>query len=248
MRGYNVLHPIGWDAFGLPAENAAIKRGTAPEGVDATRTSTSSAASFKRMGMSFDWSRQLNTCDPEYYQWTQWLFLKLFDRGLAYRKDRAGQLVPDVRRSSRTSRWSAARCERCGTPVVRKDLTQWFFKITDYAQRLLDDMRRAGRLARARAYDAAQLDRPMRGRRGRVHDRTRRGTEVRIFTTRPDTLWGVTFFVFAAEHPLVPKLAELGGSLAEVAAADRAAARPRRSRTTSRRRAKRRRAPRASTP
>ena len=139
MRGSNVLHPIGWDGFGLPAENAAIQRGIRPkewtyQNIDQQRRS------FKRMGMSFDWSRQFNTCDPEYYRWTQWLFTRFFERGLAYRKNAPANWCPNDKTVLANEQVINGHCERCGAQVVRKDLTQWFFRITEYAQRLLDDM------------------------------------------------------------------------------------------------------------
>jgi leucyl-tRNA synthetase len=209
MRGHNVLHPIGWDSFGLPAENAAIKRGIHPKewtyaNVDQQR------ASFKRMGMSFDWTRQFNTSDPDFYRWTQWLFLKLFDRGLAYRRLAPTNWCPKDQTVLANEQVINGACERCGTAVVRKDLVQWFFKITDYAQQLLDDVE--------------QLDWPERvitmqrnwiGRSEGAEvefEVAETGDRIPVFTTRPDTLWGVTFFVFAPEHPLVPKLAEAGGA------------------------------------
>ncbi len=210
VRGHRVLHPIGWDAFGLPAENAAIKRGVAPKewthaNIDQQRRS------FKRMGMSFDWSRQFNSCDPEYYRWTQWLFVKFFERGLAYRKLAPANWCPNDQTVLANEQVVNGACERCGTAVVRKDLTQWFFKITDYAQRLLDDM-------------DTLIDWPERvltmqrnwiGRSEGAEvefEIAETGDRVEVFTTRPDTLWGVTFFVFAVEHPLVAKLAAAGAS------------------------------------
>ena len=213
MRGRNVLHPIGWDGFGLPAENAAIKRGIAPKewtyaNIDQQRRS------FKRMGMSFDWSRQLNTCDPEYYRWTQWLFLKLFERGLAYRRTAPANWCPNDATVLANEQVINGACERCGTPVVRKDLTQWFFKITDYAQRLLDDMGELDDWPER----VITMQRNWIGRSEGAEvefEIAETGDRVMVFTTRPDTLWGVTFFVFAVEHPLVPRLAEAGGSLAE---------------------------------
>ena len=214
MRGANVLHPIGWDAFGLPAENAAIKRGTPPAEWTFANIKQQ-AASFRRMGMSFDWSRRLHTCDPEYYRWTQWLFLRFFERGLADRRSSPVNWCPKDRTVLANEQVVQGACERCGTPVERRDLTQWFFKITDYAQRLLDDV------------DALE-DWPERvvtmqnnwiGRSEGAEvtftiEET--GEQITIFTTRPDTLWGVTFFVFAAEHPAVERLAELGGTTEEV--------------------------------
>src|SRR6266508_2147885 len=216
MRGHNVLHPIGWDAFGLPAENAAIKRGIHPKewtyaNIDQQRSS------FRRMGMSFDWSRQFNTCDPEYYRWTQWLFVKLFQRGLAYRKLAPANWCPKDQTVLANEQVINGHCERCGTAVIRKDLTQWFFKITDYAQRLLDDVDEL----------VDWPDRVITMQRNWIgrsegaaveFEIAETGDMVEVFTTRPDTLWGVTFFVFALEHPLVMKLAEAGGTAAEVKA------------------------------
>ena len=175
MQGYNVLHPIGWDAFGLPAENAAIKRGVPPAEWTYANIEQQ-AASFRRMGMSFDWTRRLATCDPEYYRWTQWLFLRFFDKGLAYRKNSPVNWCPNDQTVLANEQVIQGACERCGTIVERRDLTQWFYKITDYAQRLLDDMDDLDRLARARHHDAAQLDRAQRRCAGHVHDRRdRRG-------------------------------------------------------------------------
>jgi leucyl-tRNA synthetase len=210
MQGYNVLHPIGWDSFGLPAENAAIRRGTPP--ADWTYANVEQQAqSFRRLGLSFDWSRRLHTSDPEYYRWTQWLFLRLFERGLAYRKQAPVNWCPKDATVLANEQVIAGACERCGTPVERRDLTQWFFRITDYAQRLLDDVDEL----------TDWPDRVVTMQRnwvGRSEGATvtfrieETGDEVEIFTTRPDTLWGVTFFVFAVEHPLVPALAERGGT------------------------------------
>jgi leucyl-tRNA synthetase len=210
MRGNNVLHPIGWDSFGLNAENAAIKRGIDPKGWTYANVEQQ-AASYRRLGMSFDWSRRLHTSDPEYYRWTQWLFLRLFERGLAYRKKAPVNWCPKDQTVLANEQVINGACERCGTHVVRRDLTQWFFKITDYAQRLLDDV-------------GALVDWPervltmQRNWIGRsegasvTFEIAETGDEVEVFTTRPDTLWGVTFFVFAVEHPLVARLAELGGT------------------------------------
>jgi leucyl-tRNA synthetase len=215
MQGYNVLHPIGWDAFGLPAENAAIKRGISPKewtyaNIDQQRRS------FKRYGMSFDWDRQFNTCDPEYYRWTQWLFLRLFEAGLAYRKLAAANWCPKDQTVLANEQVIAGRCERCDTPVVRKDLTQWFFRTTAYADRLLDDM---GELEGGWTERVLAMQRNWIGRSTGAEvefEIAETGDRVTVFTTRPDTLWGVTFFVFAPEHPLLPALAEAGGTAAEV--------------------------------
>ena len=216
MQGENVLHPIGWDAFGLPAENAAIKRGVHPK--DWTYANIEQQArSFKRLGMSFDWTRQLNTCDPEYYRWTQWLFLRFFERGLAYRKLSPVNWCPTDQTVLANEQVINGRCERCGTPVVRKDLTQWFFRITDYSQRLLDDMDQLSEWPE-------RVKTMQRNWIGRSEGATIRfeiaetGDVIEVFTTRPDTFWGMTFFVFAPEHPLVSKLAGVGGVAGEAQA------------------------------
>jgi leucyl-tRNA synthetase len=214
MQGYNVLHPIGWDAFGLPAENAAIQRGVHPKewtyrNIDRQRES------FRRYGVSFDWTRQFNTCDPEYYRWTQWLFLQFYKAGLAYRKLAPANWCPTDQTVLANEQVVGGACERCGTPVVRKDLVQWFFRITAYADRLVKDIERLGRGWER----AATMQRNWIGRSEGAEVRFRiaeTGDEVPVFTTRPDTLWGVTFFAFAPEHPLVPRLAEVGGTAGPV--------------------------------
>jgi leucyl-tRNA synthetase len=214
MRGNNVLHPIGWDSFGLNAENAAIKRGIDPKEWTYANIEQQ-AASFKRLGMSFDWTHRVHTSDPEYYRWTQWLFLRLFERGLAYRKNAPVNWCPKDQTVLANEQVINGACERCGTPVVRRDLTQWFFRITDYAQRLLDDVD----LLVDWPDRVLTMQRNWIGRSEGASVRFRiaeTGDEVEVFTTRPDTLWGVTFFVFAVEHPLVAKLAELGGTLDRV--------------------------------
>jgi leucyl-tRNA synthetase len=216
MQGYNVLHPIGWDSFGLPAENAAIQRGTHPKEWTYGNIEKQSA-SFRRYGVSFDWSTRLHTSDSEYYRWTQWLFLKLHERGLAYRKLAPANWCPKDQTVLANEQVIGGVCERCGTPVVRKDLTQWFFKITDYAQALLDDMEQL----KGWTDRVLTMQRNWIGRsEGAEVDFkiAETGDQVTVFTTRPDTLWGVTFFVFAPEHPLVPVLAELGGTADRVRA------------------------------
>jgi leucyl-tRNA synthetase len=213
MRGHNVLHPIGWDAFGLPAENAAIQRGIHPKEWTYANIDQQ-ARSFRRMGMSFDWTRRLNTCDPEYYRWTQWLFLRLFERGLAYRKNAPANWCPKDATVLANEQVINGFCERCGTAVVRRDLTQWFFKITDYAQRLLDDVETLVDWPER----VITMQRNWIGRSegaSVTFEIAETGDMVEVFTTRPDTLWGVTFFVFSLEHPLVRKLAEVGGTAAE---------------------------------
>ncbi len=221
MRGNNVLHPIGWDAFGLPAENAAIKRGVAP-GPWTLANIDQQAASFKRMGMSFDWSRRLATCDPDYYRWTQWLFLRFLEAGLAYRKESPVNWCPKDATVLANEQVIKGACERCGTMVERRNLTQWFFKITDYAQRLLDDAE--GLVEWPERVLTMQRNWIGRSEGAEVTFTIEEtGEEITIFTTRPDTLWGATFFVFAAEHPAVRRLAELAGRWDQVEPLVRAA-------------------------
>jgi len=205
MQGFNVLHPIGWDSFGLPAENAAIKRGTHPktwtyQNIDTQR------ATFRRLGISFDWSRAFNTSDPDYYRWTQWLFLRFWERGLAYRKASPVNWCPNDQTVLANEQVINGHCERCDALVEKRELTQWFLKITDYAQRLLDDM--AG-LERHWSDKVLTMQRNWIGRStGAEVDFTVEGSQerVRVFTTRPDTLFGATFFVLAPEHPLAERL------------------------------------------
>jgi leucyl-tRNA synthetase len=205
MQGHNVLHPIGWDAFGLPAENAAIQRGIHPKtwtysNIEAQR------ATFRRLGISFDWSRTFNTSDPDYYRWTQWLFLRFHERGLAYRKASPVNWCPHDQTVLANEQVVNGRCERCGTLVVKRQLAQWFFKITDYAQRLLDDMRE---LEGRWTDKVLTMQRNWIGRsEGAYVDFEVEGTgeKVRVFTTRPDTLFGATFFVLAPEHELAEGL------------------------------------------
>jgi leucyl-tRNA synthetase len=205
QRGYQVMHPIGWDSFGLPAENAAIRRGEHPADWTYQNIETQ-AASFRRYAVSFDWSRRLHTSDPEYYRWTQWLFLRFYERGLAYRKASAVNWCPNDQTVLANEQVVAGACERCGTPVTKKTLTQWYFKITDYADRLLDDMRS---LEGAWPERVLTMQRNWIGRSLGAHvDFTIEGRDepVTVFTTRPDTLYGATFFVVAADSVLATEL------------------------------------------
>jgi leucyl-tRNA synthetase len=205
LRGKNVLHPIGWDAFGLPAENAAIRNNTHP--VDWTQANIETqAASFRRYATSFDWSRRLQTCDPEYYHWNQWLFLRFYERGLAYRKGGYVNWCPKDQTVLANEQVIAGRCERCGTEVVRRVLTQWYFKITEYADRLLAD---AADLEGKWPDRVLTMQRNWIGRStGAAVDFAIEGRDepVTVFTTRPDTLYGATFFVVAADSALAAEL------------------------------------------
>ncbi|WP_205857751.1 leucine--tRNA ligase, partial [Phytoactinopolyspora endophytica] len=205
QRGYNVLHPIGWDGFGLPAENAAIRNSTHPAEWTYANIETQ-AESFKRYGASFDWRRRMRTCDPEYYRWTQWLFLRFYERGLAYRKASAVNWCPRDQTVLANEQVTGGNCERCGTTVTKRELTQWYFKITDYAQRLLDDLEP---LEATWPERVLAMQRNWIGRSEGVSvDFVVDGREapVTVFTTRPDTLFGATFFVVAADAPLAQEI------------------------------------------
>src|SRR5580692_8952284 len=205
LRGHNVLHPIGWDAFGLPAENAAIRNNTHPADWTYKNIETQ-AASFRQYAVSFDWSRRLQTCDPEYYRWTQWLFLRFYERGLAYRADGYVNWCPVDQTVLANEQVIDGKCERCGSEVIRRVLTQWYFKITEYADRLLADMEALeGKwpervLLMQRNWigrsEGAEVSFQIEGR----------DEPVTVFTTRPDTLYGATFFVVAADSPLAAEL------------------------------------------
>ncbi|WP_344865007.1 leucine--tRNA ligase [Planomonospora alba] len=205
QKGYNVLHPVGWDSFGLPAENAAIKRNAHPAEWTYANIETQ-AASFKRYGVSFDWSTRLHTSDTSYYKWTQWLFLRFFERGLAYRKGGLVNWCPNDQTVLANEQVVAGRCERCGAEVVRRELTQWYFKITEYADRLLDDMEQ---LEGAWPERVLSMQRNWIGRStGADVDFVIEGRDepVTVYTTRPDTLYGATFFVVAPDAPLADEL------------------------------------------
>jgi len=205
-QGFNVMHPIGWDAFGLPAENAAIKRGENPqtwtyENIEMQKSS------MRRYACSFDWDRVMNTCDPEYYKWNQWLFLKMYERGLAYRKDSAVNWCPSCQTVLANEQVVGGQCERCDNMVTKKKLNQWYFKITDYADRLLDDM---SQLEGQWPEKVLLMQRNWIGRSQGAEvsfDIEGRDEPVVVYTTRPDTLYGATFFVVAADSDLAAELA-----------------------------------------
>ncbi|MBA2316909.1 MAG: leucine--tRNA ligase [Euzebyales bacterium] len=211
LRGYEVMNPIGWDSFGLPAENAAIQRGADPKAWTYANIETH-AATMCRMGFSWDWSRRLHTSDPEYYKWTQWLFLQLFNAGWAYRKDAAVNWCPTDQTVLANEQVIDGRCERCDTEVTKRALTQWFLAITAFAERLLDDM---AQLEATWPERVLTLQRNWIGRSEGAEvtfriDQT--GDEVTVYTTRPDTLFGATFFVVAPEHLKARSWAETAGN------------------------------------
>jgi leucyl-tRNA synthetase len=206
QRGFNVMHPIGWDSFGLPAENAAIKRGADPvrwtaENIEQQRSS------MRRYACSFDWDRVLHTSDPAYYRWNQWIFLQMFERGLAYRKDSNVNWCPNDQTVLANEQVVQGRCERCDAVVTKKKLTQWYMRITDYADRLLDDM---AQLEGSWPEKVLLMQRNWIGRSTGAHVHFRiegRDEPVTVYTTRPDTLFGATFFVVAADSDLAAELA-----------------------------------------
>src|SRR6187551_291714 len=228
MRGYNVLHPFGWDAFGLPAENAAIKSGIHPE--ESTRANIAHMkGQLQRLGFSYDWNRELATCDPEYYKWNQWLFIQMYEKGLAYRRKSSVNWCPVDNTVLANEQVVDGGCWRCGTPVETRDLEQWFFRITAYADELLDataeltrwpekvlTMQRnwIGRSEGARVKFA--LAEPGLGTRdsGSEIPASDPGSRIpdpgfiEVFTTRIDTIFGATFVLLGPEHPLVARFAE----------------------------------------
>jgi leucyl-tRNA synthetase len=213
QQGYNVMHPIGWDSFGLPAENAAIKRGLDPRGWTYDNIAQQKA-SMRRYACSFDWDRVLVTSDPEYYKWNQWLFLEFYKKGLAYRKNSNVNWCPSCQTVLANEQVVQGLCERCDTAVTKKALTQWYFKVTDYADRLLDDL---DTLEGAWPQKVLSMQRNWIGRSyGAVvkFEIEGRSEPIEVYTTRPDTLFGATFMVVAADSDLAAELA--AGSSPEV--------------------------------
>jgi len=228
LNGYNVLHPMGWDAFGLPAENFAIKSGIHPK-----ETTERAIANFKRqiqsLGFSYDWSREVNTSSPDYYKWTQWLFLKLYEKGLAYKKKAPVNWCPECQTVLANEQVVDGKCERCSSEVVQKDLEQWFFKVTEYAEELLteidkldwSDALKAAQRNWLGKSEGAEIEFPVTLERS---DRVPKGDSIgrppmlsasadslqndniKVFTTRPDTIFGATYLVLSPEHPMIKDL------------------------------------------
>lgn len=227
MRGYDVLHPMGWDAFGLPAENAAIKHNSHPATWTYANIETQKA-SFKRMGLSYDWDRTVVACDPEYYRWGQWIFLQMYKRGLVERRNSPVNWCPNCKTVLANEQVTEGECWRCHGAVEKRDLTQWYYKITDYAQELLDDLdqldgwpdpvkqMQANWIGRS---EGAEVDFELIPAEGKDDGQT-----ITVFTTRPDTLFGCSFFLLAPESPLVPQLVSGTEYEAEVMALVEAAA------------------------
>lgn len=204
MEGYNVLYPIGWDAFGLPTENYAIKNHIHP-----SKVTHDNIARFreqiKSLGISFDWNREVNTTDPDYYKWTQWIFLQLFKKGLAYKKEMSVNWCTGCKVVLANEEVVAGGCERCGSEVVRKVKSQWMLKITEYAQRLIDDLELVDYIDRVKTSQRNWIG---RSTGAQVDFSTTAGDLLTVFTTRPDTLFGATYMVISPEHPYIEQWAD----------------------------------------
>ena len=203
MQGYNVLYPMGWDAFGLPTENFAIKNHIHPEIVTAQNVAHFKAQ-LKSLGLSFDWDREINTTDPGYYKWTQWIFLQLFKKGLAYKKEMSVNWCTSCKCVLANEEVVNGVCERCGSEVIHKVKSQWMLKITAYAQRLIDDLSDVNYLERVKT---SQINWIGRSTGAEVEFDTTGGDKLLIYTTRPDTLFGATYMVMSPEHPYIEKWA-----------------------------------------
>jgi len=202
MKGFNVLHPMGWDAFGLPAENEAIKKHSHPK-----KTVPEYINTYKRqmdlIGIGYDWSREINSSSPEYYKWTQWIFQLLYKKGLAYRSFAPANWCPSCKTVLANEEVKDGKCWRCDSFIEKKDLPQWFFKITAYADRLIDDL---DTIDWSESIKLMQKNWIGRSEGAEVRFESQKGDEIIVYTTRPDTLWGASFMVLAPEHPLVDKL------------------------------------------
>ncbi len=221
MQGYNVLYPIGWDAFGLPTENFAIKNHVHPK--DVTKKNIARFKSqLQSLGISFDWSREVNTTDPSYYKWTQWIFLQLFKKGLAYKKEMAVNWCTSCKCVLANEEVVNGACERCGSEVVRKVKSQWMLKITEYAERLINDLDMVDYPDRVKAQQKNWIG---RSTGAEVDFTTTTGDTLTVYTTRPDTLFGATYMVISPEHPLIEKLSGVIGNMEEIRKYQEAAAR-----------------------
>ena len=221
MQGYNVLYPMGWDAFGLPTENYAIKNHIHPEIVTAQNVAHFKAQ-LKSLGLSFDWSREINTTDPAYYKWTQWIFLQLFKKGLAYKKEMSVNWCTSCKCVLANEEVVNGVCERCGSEVIHKVKSQWMLKITEYAQRLIDDLDGVNYLERVKT---SQINWIGRSTGAEVVFDTTGGDTLKIYTTRPDTLFGATYMVMSPEHPYIEKWAGRITNMEEIRAYQEMAAR-----------------------
>ncbi len=215
LEGYNVLFPMGWDAFGLPTENFAIKNKVHPA-IVTEKNIENFKRQLKMLGFGFDWSREVNTTDPNYYKWTQWIFLKLFEKGLAYKTKMPINFCTGCKVGLANEEVVNGVCERCGSEVVQKEKSQWMLKITEYAQRLIDDLDGLDYIERVKVQQTNWIGRS----EGAEVDFKIKGTDdkIRVYTTRPDTLFGATYMVLAPEHPYVEKYKDMIENYAEVEA------------------------------
>ncbi len=221
LQGYNVLYPMGWDAFGLPTENFAIKNHIHPAKVTHDNIARFKTQ-LKSLGLSFDWDREINTTDPNYYKWTQWIFLQLFKKGLAYKKEMSVNWCTSCKCVLANEEVVNGVCERCGSPVVHKVKSQWMLKITEYAQRLIDDLEKVNYLDRVKT---SQINWIGRSTGAEVNFGTTAGDTLTVYTTRPDTLYGATYMVISPEHPYIENWADRISNMDEVRAYQEMAAR-----------------------
>ncbi len=212
FQGYNVLYPMGWDAFGLPTENYAIKHKIHPKLVT-ERNVARFKAQLKSLGLSFDWSREINTTDPEYYKWTQWIFLKLYEKGLAYKKEASINWCTSCKIGLANEEVVNGACERCGGEVVRKVKNQWMLRITDYAEKLLKDLDLVDYIERVKIQQSNWIG---RSEGMEVDFEVTGGRKLRVYTTRPDTLYGATYMVIAPEHPVIEELRDKIINISEI--------------------------------
>ena len=221
MQGYNVLYPMGWDAFGLPTENFAIKNHVHP--AEVTKKNIARFKSqLKSLGLSFDWSREINTTDPSYYKWTQWIFLQLFKKGLAYKKEMSVNWCTSCKCVLANEEVVNGVCERCGSEVVHKTKSQWMLAITKYAQRLIDDLDNVDYIERVKIQQRNWIG---RSTGAEVDFKTTEGDTLTVYTTRPDTLFGATYMVISPEHPMIEKWADKLNNIEDVRAYREEAAR-----------------------
>ena len=221
MQGYNVLYPMGWDAFGLPTENFAIKNHVHP--AEVTKKNIARFKSqLKSLGLSFDWSREINTTDPSYYKWTQWIFLQLFKKGLAYKKEMSVNWCTSCKCVLANEEVVNGVCERCGSEVVHKTKSQWMLAITKYAQRLIDDLDDVDYIERVKIQQRNWIG---RSTGAEVDFKTTEGDTLTVYTTRPDTLFGATYMVISPEHPMIEQWGDKLANIADVRAYREEAAR-----------------------
>ncbi len=220
MQGYNVLYPIGWDAFGLPTENYAIKNHIHPT-IVTERNVARFKSQLQALGLSFDWSREINTSSPEYYKWTQWIFLQLYKHGLAYKKEMNVNFCTSCKVVLANEEVVNGVCERCGSEVVHKVKSQWMLKITEYAQRLIDDLADLDFIERVKTQEINWIG---RSEGAEVNFKSSEGDEIIVYTTRPDTLFGATYMVISPEHALIEKWADKLTNLDEIQAYQKEAA------------------------